>query len=144
MVCDTDEYNFDWTQQCCPPSQLGKALCALSPWVPPDANVEDTAQPTTAPWSIPTITIDIQNLPKDAVVTAHLSLLHDLHGDPHNIITYTDGSQLSTQTGAGFYMPHGLPNPVRAIIPLGTTSKVFDVELKAIAECLCTCLKYIK
>jgi ribonuclease HI len=112
--------------------------------VHPDADVEDTAQPTTAAWSVPTITVDIQNLPKDAVATTHLSLLHDLRGDPHNIIAYTDGSQLSTQTGTGFYIPHGLPNPVCAIIPLGTTSEVFDAELKAIAECLCTCLKYIK
>jgi hypothetical protein len=112
--------------------------------VSPDADVEDTAQPTTAPWSAPTITVDIQNLPKDVAATTHLSLLHDLCGDPHNVIAYTDGSQLSTHTGAGFYIPHGLPNPVRAVIPLGTTSEVFDVELKAIAECLRTYLKYIK
>jgi ribonuclease HI len=65
-------------------------------------------------------------------------------GDPHNVIAYTDGSQLFTQTGIGFYIPHSLPNPIRAIIPLGTTSEVFDMELKAIAECLRTCLKYIK
>jgi ribonuclease HI len=144
MLCNTDEYDFDWTQQCRPPSQLGKALCALSPWVPPNADIEDTAQPTTAPWSAPTITIDTQNLPKDAAATAHLSLLHNLRGDPHNVIAYTNGSQLSTQTSAGFYIPHGLPNPVRAVIPLGTTSEVFDAELKAIAECLRTYLKYIK
>jgi ribonuclease HI len=112
--------------------------------VPPDADVEDTAQPTTAPWSAPTITVDIQNLPKDEVATAHLSLLHNLRDDPYNVIIYTDGSQLSTHTGAGFYIPHDLPNPVRAIIQLGTTSEVFDAELKAIAECLRTCLKYIK
>jgi hypothetical protein len=134
MLCNTDEYDFDWTQQCHPPSQLGKALCTLSPWVPLDTNVEDTAQCTTAPWRVPTITVDIQNLPKDAAVTAHLSLLHDLCSDPHNIIAYTDSSQLSTQTGVGFYLPHTLPNPVRAIIPLGTTSKVFDSKLKAITE----------
>jgi hypothetical protein len=78
------------------------------------------------------------------VATTDLSLLHDLHDDPHNIIAYTDSSQLSTQTSAGFYIPHSLPNPVRDIIPLGTTSEVFDTELKAIAECLCTYLKYIK
>jgi hypothetical protein len=77
-------------------------------------------------------------------VTAHLSLLHDLRDNPHNVIAYTDSSQLSTQTGTGFYIPHRLPNPVHAVIPLGTTSEVFDVELKAITECLCTCLKYIK
>jgi hypothetical protein len=109
--------------------------------VPPDADVEDTAQPTTAPWNAPTITVDIQDLPKDKVATAHLSLLHDLRDDPHNVIAYTNGSQPSTQTGAGFYIPHGLPNPVRAVIPLGTTSEVFDAELKAIAECLRTYLK---
>jgi hypothetical protein len=143
-LCDTDKYDFDWTQKCRPPSRLGKALCALSPWVHPDADVDDTAQPTTAPWSAPTITVDIQNLPKDAAATAHLSLLHDLRGDPQNVIAYTDGSQLSTQTGAGFYIPHGLPNPIRTVIPLGSTSEVFDAELKAIAECLRTYLKYIK
>jgi ribonuclease HI len=143
-LCDTDEYDFDWTQKHRPPSRLGKALRAVSPWVHPDADVEDTAQPITAPWSAPTITVDIQNLPKDAAATAHLSFRHDLRGDPHNIIAYTDGSQLSTQTGAGFYIPHGLPNPVRTVIALGSTSEVFDVELKAIAECLRTYLKYIK
>jgi ribonuclease HI len=112
--------------------------------VPLDADVEDMAQPITAPWNVPTITINIKDLPKDEAVTAHLVLLHDLSNDPHNVIAYTNGSQLSTQTGAGFYIPHSLPNPVRTVIPLGTTSEVFDVELKAIAECLCTCLKYIK
>jgi hypothetical protein len=112
--------------------------------VPPDTNVEDTTQPTTTPWNAPTITIDIQDLPKDEPVSSHLSLLHDLHDNPHNVITYTDSSQLSTQTSAGFYIPHGLPNPVRTIIPLGTTSEVFDIELKAITEYLHTCLKYIK
>jgi hypothetical protein len=112
--------------------------------VPLDADVEDTAQPTTAPWSAPTITVNIQNLPKDVAVTPYLSLLYNLHGNPHNVITYTDSSQLSTQTGVGFYIPHCLPNPIRTIIPLGTTSKVFDMELKAITEYLRTYLKYIK
>jgi hypothetical protein len=112
--------------------------------VPQDTNVKDTAQPTTAPWNVPTITVDIQGLPKDEVVTAYLSHLHDLCNDPHNIITYTDGSQVSTQTSVGFYIPHSLPNPIGAIIPLGTTSEVFDAELKAITEFLRTCLKYIK
>jgi ribonuclease HI len=144
MLCNTDEYNFDWTQKHYPPSRLGKALCTISPWVHPNADVEDTAQPTTAPWSAPTITIDIQNLPKDKAAITHLSLLHNLCNDPHNIITYTDGSQLSTQTGAGFYIPHSLPNPVHAVIPLGTTSEVFNVELKAITECLRTYRKYIE
>jgi ribonuclease HI len=144
MLFDPDEYDFDWTQDHCPPSRLGKALRTLSPWVPPDADVEDTAQPTTARWNAPTTTVDIQDLPKDEAVTAHLSLLHDLCDDPRNIITYTDGSQLSTQTGAGFYIPHSVPNPICTVIPLGSTSEVFDVELKAIAECLHTCLKYIK
>jgi hypothetical protein len=143
-LCDTNKYDFDWTQNYHPPSQLGKALCTLSPWVHPNANVEDTAQPTTTPWNVPTITIDIQNLPKDKAATAHLSLLHNLHNNPHNVIAYTDSSQLSTQTGAGFYNPYGLPNPIRTIIPLGTTSEVFDMELKAITEYLHTCLKYIK
>jgi ribonuclease HI len=32
---------------------------------------------------------------------------------------------------------------VRAIIPMGTTSEVFDAELKAISECLTSCRKYI-
>jgi ribonuclease HI len=144
MLCDTDTYDFNWTQNRRPPLQLGKALRALSPWVPPDADVEDTAQPTTTPWNVPTITVDIQDLPKDEAVTAHLSLLYDLCDNPYNVIAYTNGSQLSTQTGAGFYIPHGLHNPVRTIIPLGTTSEVFDAELKAIAECLHTYLKYIK
>jgi hypothetical protein len=112
--------------------------------VPPDADVKDTAQPTTAPWNAPSITIDIQDLPKDEAATTDLSLLHNLCDDPHNVIAYTNGSQLSTQSGAGFYIPHGLTNPVHTIIPLETTSTVFDTELKAIAECLHTCLKYIK
>jgi ribonuclease HI len=143
-LCDPDEYDLHWTQNCRPPSRLGKALHALSPWVPPDADIEDTAQPMTAPWNAPTITVNIQDLPKDEAVTAHLSLIHNLRDDPHNVIACTDGWQLSTQTGAGFCIPHSLPNPVRTVIPLGTTSEVFDAELKAIAECLCTSLKYIK
>jgi hypothetical protein len=32
---------------------------------------------------------------------------------------------------------------MQAIIPVGTTSEVFDAELKAISECLTSCCKYI-
>jgi hypothetical protein len=32
---------------------------------------------------------------------------------------------------------------MRAIIPMGITSQVFDTELKAISECLTSCRKYI-
>jgi hypothetical protein len=79
--------------------------------VPPDADVKDIAQPTTVPWNAPTITMDIQDLPKDEVVTTYLSLLHNLYDNPYNIITYTDSSQLSTQTGTGFYIPIASPTP---------------------------------
>jgi hypothetical protein len=92
MLCDTNKYDFNWTQNRDPPLRLGKALQTLSLWVPPDANVEDTAQPTTTPWNAPTITVDIQDLPKDEAVTAYLSLLYDLCDDPYNVITYTNGS----------------------------------------------------
>jgi hypothetical protein len=102
----------------------------------PDVDIEDTAQPTAAPWTTPTVRIDIPELPKDEATIEHLSLLCRLHRNPRNVVADTDGSQLTGHTGAGYYIPHGLPHPVRAIIPMGTTSEVFDAELKAISECL--------
>jgi ribonuclease HI len=118
-------------------------LCTLSPWVLPDADIEDMAQPTATPWTTPTVQIDIPELPKNEASIAYLSLLCYLHLNPHNVITYTDGSQLTGHTGAGYYIPHGLPQGVQAIIPMGTTSEVFDAELKAISKCLTSCCKYI-
>jgi ribonuclease HI len=109
----------------------------------PDANIEDMAQPTAAPWTTPTVRIDIPELPKDEAAIEHLSLLRRLHRNPCNVVAYTDGSQLTGHTGTGYYIPHRLPYPMWAIIPMGTTSEVFDAELKAISECLTSCCKYI-
>jgi ribonuclease HI len=95
------------------------------------------------PWTTPTVRIDIPELPKDEAAIEYLSLLRHLRHNPRNVITYTDSSQLTGHTGAGYYIPHRLPHPVRAIIPMGTTSKVFDAELKTISECLTSCCKYI-
>jgi ribonuclease HI len=75
---------------------------------------------------------------------AHLLLLRDLQRHPRNIIAYTDGSQLATATGAGFTIPTGLPTVVNAVVPMGTTAEVFDAEVRAIYECLLTCLKYVR
>jgi hypothetical protein len=102
----------------------------------PDADIEDTAQPIATPWTTPTVQIDIPELPKNEATITHLSLLHRLHLDPHNVIDYTDGSQLTSHTGASYYIPHGLPHPMQAIIPIGTMSEVFNAELKAISKCL--------
>jgi ribonuclease HI len=140
---DPNEYDFDWSQPCHPPSRLVQVLCTLSPWVLPHADIEDMAQPTAAPWTTPTVRIDIPELPKDEAAIEYLSLLCCLRRNPRNVVTYTDGSQLTSDTGAGYYIPHGLPHPMRAIIPMGTTSEVFDAELKAISECLTSCHKYI-
>jgi ribonuclease HI len=96
-----------------------------------------------APWTTPTVQINIPKLPKNQAAIEHLSLLCHLHHNPHNVIAYTDGSQLTGHTGAGYYIPHGLPHPVQAIIPMGTTSEVFDAELKAISKCLTSYCKYI-
>jgi ribonuclease HI len=89
------------------------------------------------------VQIDIPKLPKNQATIKYLSLLRCLHGNPHNIVAYPDSCQLTGHTGAGYYIPHGLPYPVQAIIPMGTTSEVFDAELKAISECLTSCCKYI-
>jgi ribonuclease HI len=140
---DPNEYDFAWSRPYRPPSRLVRALHTLSPWVLPDTDIEDTAQPMAAPWTTPTVRIDIPELPKDEAAIEYLSLLHRLCHNPCNVIAYTDGSQLTGHTGAGYYIPHTLPHPVWAIIPIGTTSKVFDAELKAISECLTSCHKYI-
>jgi hypothetical protein len=59
--------------------------------------------------------------------------------DPRSIIAYTDGSQLSISTGAGYTIPTGFPEAINTIVPMGNTSEVFDAELRAIYECLLTC-----
>jgi hypothetical protein len=47
-------------------------------------------------------------------------------------------------TGAGYTIPTGLPTAITAIIPRGSTTDVFDAKLRAIHECLLTCLRYIR
>jgi hypothetical protein len=95
------------------------------------------------PWTTPTVWINIPELPKDEATIIYLSLLCYLYYNPHNIIAYTNGSQLTGDTGAGYYIPHRLPHPMWAIIPMHTISEVFDAELKAISKCLTSYCKYV-
>jgi hypothetical protein len=52
---DPNEYDFDWSWPCRPPSRLVRAVPTLGPWVLPDADIEDTAQPMATPWTTPTV-----------------------------------------------------------------------------------------
>jgi ribonuclease HI len=90
------------------------------------------------------VTINIPSLLKDIASTAHVQLVHDLHCHTSNIIIYMDGSQLDSHTEAGYYIPNCLPWEVRTVIPMGTSSEVFDAKLRAIDESLKTYLKYIR
>jgi hypothetical protein len=56
---------------------------------------------------------------------------------------YTDGSQLGSLMGVGFYIPIGLHHPIHTIVPVGDMAEVFDTELRAIYECLWTCYYYL-
>jgi hypothetical protein len=62
----------------------------------------------------------------------HAQLLIYLQRNPHNIIVYTDGSQLANNMGMGYCIPIGLAQPVQAIVPMGETTEVFDTELRPI------------
>jgi ribonuclease HI len=90
-----------------------------------------------------TITMTISMATKMDASRSHLLLLHDLQRHPRNIIAYMDGSQLATTTGTGFTITMGLPTIVNAMMPIGTTAEVFDADVRAIYDCLLTCLKYI-
>jgi ribonuclease HI len=46
--------------------------------------------------------------------------------------------------GAGFYILTGLHNPIRTIVPMGDMAEVFDMELRAIYECLRTCYYHLQ
>jgi hypothetical protein len=139
-----NEYDCNWQLPTRPPSRLVRIIAALSEWTPPTTEVEDTAHPDATPWEPHPVTIDIPSLPKDEASIAHVQLVHDLPRHASNIIIYTDRSQLDGRTGAGYYIPNGLRREVRAVIPMGTSSEVFDAELRAIEESLKTCLKYIR
>jgi hypothetical protein len=138
------EYDCNWQLPTRPPSRLVRIIVALSKWTPPATEVEDTAHPDATPWEPHPVTINIPSLPKDKASIAHIQLVHDLRRHASNIIIYTDRSQLDGCTGAGYYIPNGLPREVRAVIPMGTSSEVFDAELRAIDESLKTCLKFIR
>jgi hypothetical protein len=73
----------------------------------------------------------------------YLDLLHCLQRQPRTIIEYTDGSQLGSSMGMGFYIPTGLHHPIRTIIPMGDTAEVFDAELRAIYEYLWICDRHL-
>jgi hypothetical protein len=107
-------------------------------WLHPDDEIENTAHLPDTPWVRPPITTSIAALPNDEASKTHLDLLHRLQRQPRTIIAYTDGSQLGSSTGAGFYIPTGLYHPIRTIVPMGDVAEVFDAELRAIYECLRT------
>jgi ribonuclease HI len=77
------------------------------------------------------------------VAIAHTQLLLRLQRNPHNIIVYTDGSQLANNIGMGYCILMGLPQLVQAIVAMGETTEVFDAELWAIYEALLTCQTHI-
>jgi hypothetical protein len=112
-------------------------------WMPPTATVKDTAHPQASPWLPHPITTDIPSLPKDIAVAEHTLLLQYLYYTDTPIIAYTDGSQLQDNTSTSYYIPYGLLQEVRVVIPMGGTLEVFDAELWAIDECLKICQKYI-
>jgi ribonuclease HI len=138
-----NEYDWAWQNTNRPLSRLVRILQHVGQWLHPNDVVEDTAHPTTSPWIPSPIITNIATLTKTDASAAHLELLRCLQRNSRNIIAYTDGSQLTKNTGAGYSIPTGLPRPVRAIVPMGTTMEVFDAELRAIYECLLTCQKFI-
>jgi hypothetical protein len=116
----------------------------MRPWLHPDEAVEDTARLTTSPWTQSPIKVDIAAVTKTDAAIAHTQLLLRLQRNPHNIIVYTNGSQLANNTEAGYCIPMGLPRPVRAIVPMGETTEVFDADLRAIYEAVLTCQTHIR
>jgi hypothetical protein len=56
---------------------------------------------------------------------------------------YTDGAQLGSSTGMGFYIPTGLHHPIHMIVPMGDAAEVFDAELRAIYKCLRICYHHL-
>jgi hypothetical protein len=140
----THEYDHEWQSLRHPPSRLVRNLSSLTDWISPATTIEDTAHPVLAPWKPHPITIEISPSPKEEAAIEHITLLQHLRRHEQNVIAYTDGSQLDGNTGAGYYIPRGMTREVRAIVPMGATSEVFDAELRAIFECLVTCHKYIR
>jgi ribonuclease HI len=143
MLNNQNEYDCAWQNTNRPLSKLLRMLRHVGQWLHPNDIVEDTARTTTSPWIPSPIITNIATLTKTDASATHLELLRCLQRNSRNIIAYTDGSQLTKNTGAGYSIPTGLPRPVRAIVPMGTTMEVFDAELRAIYECLLTCQKYI-
>jgi hypothetical protein len=112
-------------------------------WRHPDDAIENTVHLPDTPWVCPPITASIATLPKDEASKTHLDLLHLLQRQPQTIIAYTDGSQLGSSTGAGFYIPTGLHHPIHTFVPMGDVAEVFDAELRAIYEYLRTCYHHL-
>jgi hypothetical protein len=101
-------------------------------WLHPDDEIENTVHPPDTPWARPPITTSIATLPKDEASKTHLDLLHCPSRQPRTIIAYTDGSQLGSSMGAGFYIPTSLHHPIHMILAMGDVAEVFDAELRAI------------
>jgi DNA-binding beta-propeller fold protein YncE len=135
----SDEYDYNWRTTARPLSWLARALRSLARWVQPYHVVECTTQQHPDPWIPSLIATDISGATKPDTTRAHPRLLNHLCHDPHSIIVYTDGSQLSIAMGAGYTIPTGFPEPINTIVPMGNTSEVFDAEILAIYECLLTC-----
>jgi ribonuclease HI len=143
-LSDDREYDHPWHSDHRPPSRLIHILHEMHRWLHPDDAIENTAHPPDTPWTHPPISTSIAALLKDEASKTHLDLLHHLQRQPRTIIAYTDGSQLGSLMGAGFYIPTGLYHPIRTIVPMGDVAEVFDVELRAIYECLRTCYHHLR
>jgi ribonuclease HI len=138
------EYQYAWYTTTCPLLPLANITHTLLHWLQPHDSVEDTTYTTPLPETPTAIATDISTAMKTDVSRVHLTLLRNLQKNPKNVITYMDGSQLATATGAGYTIPIGLPTTITAVVPMGNTVEVFNAELRVIHECLLTCLKYIR
>jgi hypothetical protein len=122
----SDEYDYDWQTTAHPPSWLARVLLFLARWVQPYDVVEYTTQQHPDPWIPSPIAIDISGTTKPNATRVHDGLLNHLRRDPRLIITYTEGSQLSTATGARYTIPTGFPEAINAIIGAWSYSQKKD------------------
>jgi hypothetical protein len=74
----------------------------------PCDTIEDTAHPVLAPWKPHPVTIEVSPSLKEDTVIKHITLLQHLWHHKQNVIAYTNGSQLDSNIGVGYYIPRGL------------------------------------
>jgi ribonuclease HI len=126
-------------------TRLIRILSYLNEWIEDGSEVEQYSLEDCPPWAETLVQTRISHKTKEAEAKAHVKQAALLSQRTRNLLTYTDGSMLADNVGAGVYISPGSNQPaIENTYPLGTQMEVYDAELYGIRQAAEHALKFCR